>query len=76
MNKSVQPITPMKIITNFPTGQRTRDSRFFKNNKFVVVDTFEINGKPKKVHIKVYDDVFDTKPAKDKWKTERVNGKR
>lgn len=71
MDNKVQPITPMKITTNFPTGKRVRDSRFFDNNKFVVIDTFEIKGKPKKVHIKVFGDPFDVRPVKDKWKVHK-----
>ena len=67
MDNKVQPITPMKITTNFPTGKRVRDTRFFKD-KFVRVDTFEIKGKPTKVRIAVFEDPFDTKPKKSKWK--------
>jgi len=69
--KEVQPITPMKTTYGFHCGRRTRDSRFFDNDKLAVVDTFEIKGQPKKVHIKVYKDPFDLKPEKEKWKVHK-----
>ena len=70
----VQPIKPPMAFTNlryphsFKNGTWSTDTRFFKD-KFYRVDTFEINGQPKKVKVSVFENPLDSKPIKYKWKT-------